>query len=113
MPAMDMQQCIQNCMECHRSCTETMVHCLAKGGRHADASHIRLLADCADICQTSAEFMMRQSDLHAGICTVCADVCDHCAHDCDGLKDDEQMGVCAAMCRQCAQSCRDMARMAA
>lgn len=110
---MDMQQCIQNCMECHRICAETIVHCLAKGARHADAGHIRLLADCADICHTSAEFMMRRSDLHTGVCMVCADVCDRCAHDCDGLKDDEKVAVCAAICRQCAQSCRDMTRMAA
>jgi hypothetical protein len=110
---MDIQQCIQTCIECHRICTETIVHCLAKGGRHADVGHIRLLADCADICHTSAEFMMRRSDLHTGVCMVCADVCDRCAHDCDGLKDDERMAVCAAICRQCAQSCRDMTRMAA
>lgn len=110
---MDMQQCIQNCVECHRVCIETIGHCLGKGGRHATATHIGLLADCANICQTAAEFMMRRSDLHVAVCGVCADVCDRCAHECDGLKDDERMDVCAAICRQCAGSCRDMTRMAA
>ena len=110
---MDMQRCIQNCLECHRVCIETMVHCLTKGGPHAESRHIQVLADCADICHTSAAFMMRRSDLHTRICGACADVCDRCAHDCDGLKDDKQMAVCAAICRQCAQSCREMTRLAA
>ena len=29
------------------------MHCLGLGGAHADHMHIRLLLDCADICQTS------------------------------------------------------------
>ena len=75
----EMQQCIQNCMECHRICLETVPHCLQMGGKHAEAAHIRLLLDCAEICQTSANFMIRGSDLHTRTCAVCAEVCERCA----------------------------------
>ncbi len=54
----EVRQCIDNCVDCHNICTETANHCLTLGGAHADAAHIRLLLDCAEICQTSADFML-------------------------------------------------------
>lgn len=105
----EMQQCIQNCEECHHICLETVTHCLQMGGKHAEAAHIRLLLDCAEICQTSANFMIRGSDLHALTCRVCAEVCERCAQDCEQMGDDAQMQACAEICRRCADTCRQMA----
>jgi hypothetical protein len=104
-----MQQCIDECLSCHRVCVETTQHCLQMGGRHAEASHIRLMLDCAEICQTSANFMLRGSDLHAHTCGVCAEVCQRCAEDCERFGDDQMMMQCAQACRRCAESCRQMA----
>ena len=75
---------------------------------HAEPAHIRLLSDCAEICQTSANFMLRGSELHSRTCGVCAEVCERCATECDRMGDDAQMKVCADMCRRCAESCRQM-----
>ena len=61
---MDIQQCIQDCLRSQRVCVETFTHCLEKGGKHAAPEHIRLLLDCSEICQTSANFMLRNSELH-------------------------------------------------
>lgn len=108
-----MQQCIDDCLECHSICLETVTHCLQMGGKHAEPRHIRLLLDCAEICQTSANFMLRGSDLHGHTCRVCAEVCTACAKDCERFSDDAQMMACAEMCRRCAASCQEMARMAA
>jgi len=108
----DMQQCIQNCQDCHDICLETVAYCLTKGGKHAEAAHIRLLLDCAEICQTSANFMVRGSSLHPQTCGVCAEVCERCAEDCERFGDDATMRECADMCRRCAESCRKMAAMA-
>ncbi|MBK8020018.1 MAG: four-helix bundle copper-binding protein [Chloroflexi bacterium] len=106
----EMLRCIDNCMECHRVCVETTAHCLQMGDKHAEQSHIRLLLDCAQICQTSADFMIRGSDLHGMTCGVCAEVCQRCAQDCERLDpDDSQMQACAAACRRCAASCAEMA----
>lgn len=60
----EMRRCVDECLSCFRTCLESVTHCLEKGGRHAEASHIRLLLDCAEICETSAGFMLRTSDLH-------------------------------------------------
>jgi hypothetical protein len=66
----EMRECIQNCLDCHRICTETVTHCLMMGGEHAAAEHIGLMLDCAQICQTSADFMLRMSHFHHQTCAV-------------------------------------------
>ncbi|MBD0268606.1 MAG: four-helix bundle copper-binding protein [Cyanobacteria bacterium Co-bin8] len=108
----DMQQCIQNCLDCHSICLNTITYCLQQGGHHSEPAHIRLMMDCVESCQTSANFMLRNSDLHAHFCRACAEVCQRCAEDCDRMGDDAQMKACADMCRRCAETCRQMSSMA-
>jgi hypothetical protein len=80
------------------------------GGAHGGAAHVRLLLDCAEICHTSADFMLRGSDLHPLTCGVCAQVCERCADECERLgATDPAMKRCAEACRRCAESCRDCA----
>jgi len=107
--AQELQQCIDNCRQCHEICQRTVDYCLQQGGRHAEASHIRLMIDCAQICATSADFMIRGSDLHRLTCGACAEVCDQCADACGKMSDDETMRRCADACRRCADSCNRMA----
>ena len=104
-----MQECIDNCSNCHAACVETVIYCLQKGGHHAEEPHVRLLLDCAEICQTSANFMLRNSPLHAITCAACAEICERCAVECERFVGDMQMEACARMCRKCAESCREMA----
>ncbi len=108
----DMQACIQECLSCHSVCLATVTHCLQMGGEHAEAAHIGLLLDCAEICQTSANFMLRSSNFHTRTCALCAEICEQCAADCERFGDDAQMKACAENCRRCAESCRRMAQMA-
>ncbi|MBY0472144.1 four-helix bundle copper-binding protein [bacterium] len=102
------QQCIDNCTKCHDVCLQTISYCLSKGGKHAELSHIRLLTNCAEICQTSANFMLTGSDFHQDICRACAELCERCAEDCEKFAQDAQMKNCADICRRCADSCRKM-----
>src|SRR3954471_13920707 len=101
--------CIQNCQDCHRACLQTLAYCMKQGGRHAEPQHLRLLMDCADICITSAAFMLRASDLHTYTCAACAEVCQRCADDCNEMSDDLRMKALADTCQHCADSCRAMA----
>lgn len=105
-----MLECIDACSECHSVCTEMVTHCLQRGGKHADTTHIRLLLDCADICRISMDFMLRRSDVHHLTCGVCAEVCRRCAASCEQMADDDQMRWCAEVCRLCAQSCDTMSK---
>ena len=106
----EMHECIERCSTCHDVCLETAIHCLGRGGEHAAVEHIRALLDCAQACQTSQDFMLRGSQLHARVCELCAAACERCAESCDSIADgDEQMQRCADECRRCAESCRRMA----
>ena len=108
----EMQQCIDECLDCHAICEQTIQHCLQLGGKHAEASHIRTMQDCAEICRTSAAFMLRGSPLHARTCAVCAEVCRACERECRRMGDDEMMQQCDDTCRRCAESCERMAKSA-
>jgi hypothetical protein len=107
-----MQSCIEQCLDCHAICLETVTHCLEKGGPHAEVDHIRLLLDCAEICQTSANFMLRGSDLHTLTCEVCAETCEQCGDSCEQFENDPQLQACAQTCRSCADACQAMAEEA-
>ena len=108
--SVEMQQAIEECTRCHAICLQTTGHSLDVGGTQADPAHIRLLLDCAEICQTSADFMLRGSDLHPRTCAVCAEVCRACAEDCERMAGgDRMLQECAEECRRCAESCERMA----
>ena len=104
-----MNDCIDNCTQCHAICLETINYCLTKGGKHADPQHIALMAVCADICATSADAMLRGSQVHSVICGACAEVCRRCAESCASMGDDAEMQRCVDICRRCADSCQRMA----
>lgn len=104
----NLMPCIEMCTDCHQACLRTIPYCLQKGGPHAQFEHIRLLEDCVQICQTSADFMLRSSDLHTITCGACAEICDRCADDCMRMPD-PHMEACGEVCRKCAEMCRQMA----
>ena len=105
--APEIRECIRECESCQGVCLETLNRCLGRGGP-ADPEQLRLLLDCAEICQTSANFMRRNSELHVETCRACAAVCERCAESCERDADDRALAACAAVCRRCAESCRKL-----
>jgi hypothetical protein len=104
----DLSHCIDTCHGCHDACLRAVRHLLT-GGHPAEGAHLRLLLDCAQICHTSEDFMLRGSELHILTCGVCAEVCERCAEECEGRPDEPAMRECAEACRRCAESCAEMA----
>ena len=103
-----MTDCINECMQCHAICLETINYCLTQGGKHAAPEHIGLMASCADICSTSADTMLRGSSIHTATFGSCAEICQACGDECAK----HEMGhcqECAKACRRCAEECRKMA----
>lgn len=102
-----MRQCIEECQRCASVCLSTAAnHCLEMGGKHVEPVHYRTMLDCAEICETSAHFMLRNSHLHRHTCRACAEVCAACADSCERVGD---MPECVDTCRRCAESCQRMA----
>ena len=101
-----MQDAIQACLDCHSMCLRmAMTYCAAQGGTHLAAAHLQLMMNCAEICQTCANFMLSNSPLQKTVTAACAEVCEACAKSC------EQVGAmqdCIDECRKCEQSCKTM-----
>jgi hypothetical protein len=109
MTSDEVRECLKDCLDCYQTCTETAIRCLAMGGKHAELEHVNLLMDCARICNTNADFMLRNSTYYPQTCGLTADICDECADTCDRF-DEDFMKECASVCRRCAESCREMAK---
>ena len=105
----EMQESIEVCLNCHAACTMTIQHCLAIGGTHSEINLVGVLLDCADLCQASANFMLRGSPFHVVTCSACAELCRACAEACRAVEGDEQIQHCAEVCDECAISCEQMA----
>ncbi|MDP2345131.1 MAG: four-helix bundle copper-binding protein [Deltaproteobacteria bacterium] len=104
--AFTMAECIDRCLAGFRECEVNVPRSVDKG--HA-VEHVRLLLDCAEICRASAGFLMRESEHHALICNVCAQLCEDCAQSCLAFHGDVDLERCADVCQTCVESCRAMA----
>ena len=108
-----MTNCAETCHDCADACMALIPNCLdhcAKNGHPVETEHINTLMDCAEICETTHNFIQRGSAHHAMACAACAAVCEACAKCCDALGiDDEPTRACAGACRTCAESCNAMA----
>jgi hypothetical protein len=103
----EMKSCIAECLRCYQMCLSTAVgHCLQIGGQHTEPRHFTLMMACAEICRTSAHFMLLGSELHKLTCRECAEICKQCAADCERVG---EMRECVDACRRCAESCQKMA----
>lgn len=104
-----LQDCIEECLNAHAVCTMTAQHCLVKGGEFADVNVVGVLLDCGELCQVSANFMLRGSPFHLVTCAACAELCRACEEVCRAAAEgDEQMTHCADVCATCADSCEQM-----
>jgi hypothetical protein len=103
----EMTRCIDICLACYKTCLSTaMNHCLEVGGKHSEPAHVRLMMACAEMCRTSAHFMLINTPHHKPTCRECAEICAECAADCKRIGN---MDECVAACEACATSCKKMA----
>jgi hypothetical protein len=105
----EMRRCIDECIECHRAC-------LAAAGEEGwtDGGLRQLLLDCAEICETATDFMLRRSNLHGYVCGLCAHICKVCGDRCDRVDGDVPSARgCAAICHICADTCLRLSKAAA
>ena len=103
----EMRACVEACLACYTTCLSSFSgHCLEEGGAHVEPRHARLMMACAEICRTSAHFMLLGTPHHKHTCRECAEICAECSEDCKRIGD---MDECVAACEACANSCREMA----
>lgn len=103
----EMADCISKCFECYSSCLRAAIEFKPRVGSVPSAEdHIRLMLACAEMCRTSAQFMIIGTKHHKHTCKECAEICLECAAACETLGN---MQECAESCRACSESCAMMA----
>jgi len=109
--AMSMDDCIDLCMKSHRVCLDAASRLSQQAATPALRQLVILLSDCAELCGTTANSMVRGSPLHPLVCRACAEACELCAKQCREQANDNLLN-CSGTCEKCAAGCRQMAAMA-
>ncbi len=104
-----MDACIEACLQAHVVCTMTAQYAMLQGSQRIPVEVAGLLLDCAQICQTSADFMLRGSPYHEVTCGACAVLSRACAEACRSVQGEEELAHCAEVCDECASLCAQMA----
>jgi hypothetical protein len=95
----EIQQCVEACRECKKCCAA-----LATSGG-LDSRTIGMVKDCAEICKTCSNLVLRESHFSANISKLCAKACKDCAAACEKASQSGIAQDCAAACRHCAEAC--------
>ena len=111
------KSCIEACIQCALECEHCATECLHEQDVKMLATCIELDRYCADMCSMAATFMAR-SDEHTisfvkKFCTLCAEICEACATECEKHVNMEHCSKCAETCRKCAEECRKMSSVSA
>jgi hypothetical protein len=109
MSQVEIQQCIQDCLNCQQVCSQTADADQQSGGDHAKPEHVQMLQDCAELCMTTAHFLQHGSALGGYLCQATAQVTDICSNECDQMGDTD----CANACRNASWSCNQLSKMVA
>lgn len=99
-----MQAFVAACNLCHQRCLQAAVN-YKTGEKPIEIEHFRLMMNCAEICQMSANFQLSNPDFHRYLYGICADVCEMSATSCEQIGG---MNECVTACRDCAASCQQM-----
>lgn len=91
--------CIVACQNCSDACLDEtdmlpkMVEC------------IRLDRDCAEMCQTTLNFISRNSNYAAEMISMCEKLCKACGDEC-GKHEAQHCKDCAKACKECEEACK-------
>src|SRR5690242_16353757 len=108
-----MWDCVSVCSDTQRACLDTVRYCLDMGGRFSASGRIRVLLDCASMCQTTAQDSRHGSILYAQSASYCADFCERVARELHPLAADAMIQAGVHACKRCAESCRSIGLQAA
>jgi hypothetical protein len=104
----EMEECIQECLNCHRVCMQVFSHLLTleSDAQPATPDQLRLLLDCAQLCALCADFLIRASEFDTSLSHLCREACRRCQQMCETLGQiDLMVPGCAVACARCANAC--------
>lgn len=111
MPAsktMTSPNALQMLSDCTNMCESMCSLLLSQPDVQSRTYQLRLLRDCADICNLTEKYMARNSPFIRETCNLCACICECCGNECFRFSDQASQN-CGQMCINCAQMCRAVA----
>jgi hypothetical protein len=113
LDATTLAQAIDALADCGQACTACADACLSEEGVADLVKCIRLDLDCADLCDTTARVLSRQTEYDANITRslveACRQSCKSCGDECEQhASHHEHCRVCAEACRRCEQACEQL-----
>jgi len=111
----ELAHCIGSCVICATTCTACADACLAEEMEHDLTECIRTNLDCADVCRTTGQALVRQTQPDFTLlyhqADACRFACNACAKICEQHADmHEHCRICAEACRQCEAACDKLLR---
>lgn len=108
-----LEECINACHVCAQTCTACADACLSEEQVDRLRRCIRHNLDCADLCETTARLLSRQTEADATLLQrqleVLALSCQMCGQECGKHADKhEHCRTCAEVCHHCEQTCRTL-----
>ena len=105
--------CIEACTECAQASAACADADLSEQMATDLAKCARLNLDCADMCETTARVLTRQSgydpDMMRAVLQACVQTCMVSGDECERhARMHEHCRLCAEVCRRCQQACQDM-----
>ncbi len=108
-----MERCINHCLEVVKTASACATWCITSDQAQTLAECSRSCLDAATITAANATMMARGSRFSGPVTSVCADLCESCAAECEHHGHySEIIRQCAETCRRCAETCREMAAVA-
>lgn len=113
LDAATLTEFINSALECAQTCTACADACLAEDMVAELRYCIRTNLDCADICDTTARMVSRQTQPNMELLRTqvqaCALACKTCGDECERHASmHEHCRVCAESCRRCEQACNQL-----
>jgi hypothetical protein len=94
--------------KCTAICERVGGNLLSSQDIYMRGNQLKLMKDCADICNTCAMYMARNSPYTQSLANYCAYVCEACANECLRFSDHDSQ-LCGQTCLECARACRTFA----
>ena len=96
--------CVAALQACHATCLQfATFDCMQGNYPRVGPNQFRLMLDCAELCQTAANFLIRDSDHYLRVCREALVICEDLASDCRKFPG---MEAILAACDECVSACR-------
>ena len=107
---MDYSKVIEKLYFCATECTRCYDACMFDKNKDALQRCMMMDRDCADICNTTAAILERDTENADILLRLCVEICERCADECEKHQH-EHCKKCAQACRECAELCHHHAEV--